>query len=152
VYIPFNVLTTAFLEKLLNNASLAGSSSFLLQICKIKSGLCEETQVILNVRFIFLSPLALSSEPGSSGSIMSDYGLNDRAFEVRSPAEAKDLVSVSRPALGPSLPSVQWVPGVLSPGLKRGRGVTLTTHPPLMPRSRMSRSYTSSPPKRLHGV
>jgi hypothetical protein len=38
------------------------------------------------------------------------------------------------------------------PGLKRGRGVTLTTHPRLVPRSRMSRSYTSSPPKRLRGV
>jgi hypothetical protein len=59
---------------------------------------------------------------------------------------------MSRPALGPTQPPVQWVPGVLSPGLKRGRGVTLTTHPHLVPRSSMSRSYTSSPPKRLHGV
>jgi hypothetical protein len=32
------------------------------------------------------------------------------------------------------------------PGVKRGRGVTLTTHPHPMPTSRMSRSYTSSPP------
>jgi hypothetical protein len=32
-----------------------------------------------------------------------------------------------------------------SPGVKRGRDVTLTTHPHLVPRSRMSRSYTSSP-------
>jgi hypothetical protein len=30
--------------------------------------------------------------------------------------------------------------------------VTLTTHPHLGPRSRMSRSYASSPPKRLYGV
>jgi hypothetical protein len=28
-------------------------------------------------------------EPGSSVSIVSDYGLDDRAIEVRSPAEAK---------------------------------------------------------------
>jgi hypothetical protein len=43
--------------------------------------------------------------------------------------------------------------GVLSPGLKRGRDVTLTTHPPhLVPRSRMSRSYTSCPPKLRRGV
>jgi hypothetical protein len=35
--------------------------------------------------------------------------------------------------------------GFLSPGLKRGRGVTLTTHPHLVPRS-MSRSYTSKAP------
>jgi hypothetical protein len=38
------------------------------------------------------------------------------------------------------------------PGAKRGRGVTLTTHPHLVPRSWMSRSYTSSPPNRLNGV
>jgi hypothetical protein len=56
------------------------------------------------------------------------------------------LTSVSRPALGPTQPPVQWVPRVLSPGLKRGRVVTLITHPHLVPRSRMSRSYTSSPP------
>jgi hypothetical protein len=30
-----------------------------------------------------------NSEPGSSVSIVSGYGLNDRAIEVRSPAEAK---------------------------------------------------------------
>jgi len=59
---------------------------------------------------------------------------------------------VSRPALGPTQPPVQSVPAVLSPGVKRGRGVMLTTHPYLVPRSWMSRSYTSSPPKRLHGV
>jgi hypothetical protein len=56
------------------------------------------------------------------------------------------LASVSKPALWPTQPPVQWVPGALSPGLKRGRGMTLTTHPHLVPRSRTSRSYTSSPP------
>jgi hypothetical protein len=30
---------------------------------------------------------------GSSGSIVSDYGLDDRAIEVRSPAGAKDFSS-----------------------------------------------------------
>jgi hypothetical protein len=39
-----------------------------------------------------------------------------------------------------------------STGLKRGQGVTLTAHPHLVPRSRMNRNYTSSPPKHLHGV
>jgi hypothetical protein len=64
-------------------------------------------------------------------SIVSDYGLDDRAIGVRSQAGAKDfpLASVSRPALGPTQPPVQWVPGVLSPGVKRGWGVMLTTHP-----------------------
>jgi hypothetical protein len=38
------------------------------------------------------------------------------------------------------------------PGSNRGRGMTLTTHPHLVPKSRMSRSYTSSSYKRHHGV
>jgi hypothetical protein len=37
------------------------------------------------------------------------------------------------------------------PGGKAWRGVTLTTHPHLVPRSGMSRRYSSSPPWRLHG-
>jgi hypothetical protein len=69
------------------------------------------------------------------------FGRDERFFS---------LASESRPA--PTQPPVQWLPGVLSPGLNRGRGVTLTTHPHLVPRSRMSRSYTSSPSKRLRGV
>jgi hypothetical protein len=36
------------------------------------------------------------------------------------------------------------------PGVKRGRA--LTAHKLLVPRLRMSRSYTSSPPKRLRGM
>jgi hypothetical protein len=73
-------------------------------------------------------------------------------FDLRRGQRIFPVASVSRPALGPTQPPVQWVPGVLSPGVKRGRGVMLTTQPYLVPRSRMSRSYTSSPPKRLHGV
>jgi hypothetical protein len=66
---------------------------------------------------------------------MSDYGLDDRAIELQSPAEAKDfsVATMSRPALGPTQPPVQWVPVVLSPGVKRGRGVRLTTYP-ILPR------------------
>jgi hypothetical protein len=39
---------------------------------------------------IILSP---SGSRGISGSIVSDYGLDDRAIRVRSPAEAKDFSS-----------------------------------------------------------
>jgi hypothetical protein len=40
------------------------------------------------------------------------------------------LAPAPRPALGPTQPPVQWVPGALCPGVKRGRSVMLTTHPP----------------------
>jgi hypothetical protein len=62
------------------------------------------------------------------------------------------LASVSRSALGPTQPPVQWILGVLSSGLKRSRAMTLTTHPNLVPRSRMCRSYTSPTPQCLLGM
>jgi hypothetical protein len=52
------------------------------------------------------------------------------------------LAPESRPALGPTQPPIQWVPEVFSPGVKRDRGVMLTTHPHLVPRLRISSSYT----------
>jgi hypothetical protein len=62
------------------------------------------------------------------------------------------LTSVSRLAVVPTQPPVQWVPGVLSPGVKCGQGMMLTTHPHLVSRSWMSRHYTSSPPCASVGV
>jgi hypothetical protein len=76
-------------------------------------------------------------EPGSSVSIVSGYRLDDRAIDPRQRQRIFPLASVSKPAQGPTQPPVQWVPGVLSPGVKCGRGVTLTTHPHLVPRSRV---------------
>jgi hypothetical protein len=75
---------------------------------------------------------SLLMEPVSSGSIVSDYGLDDRAIGVRSPAGAKDFscslcVQTGSEAHPVSCPMGT---GVLNPWVKRGRGVTLTTHPP----------------------
>jgi hypothetical protein len=77
--------------------------------------------------------------------VMAKFGV---LFEVRKSRISSGSI-VSEP---PTQPSLQWVPGVLSPGLKRGRGVTLTTHPHLVPRSSMSRRYIPSTPKRLRGL
>jgi hypothetical protein len=84
----------------------------------------------------FICRLTLRSR-GSSVNTVSGYVLEDRAIDVRSPAESRDLsrASASIPALRPTQPPLQWVPGVISPGLKRGRGVELTTYPHLVQRS-----------------
>jgi hypothetical protein len=37
----------------------------------------------------------------------------------------------------------KWAPGFLSPGLKRGRGVTLITHPHVVPSSPLTYSGTA---------
>jgi hypothetical protein len=60
----------------------------------------------------------------SSGSIVSDYGLDDRVIGFRSPAGQRifPIASLSRPALGPTQPPVQWVPGGPFPGAKARPG------------------------------
>jgi hypothetical protein len=93
-------------------------------------------------------------EPGSSVGIVSDYGLDDRAIGVLYPTEAKDFSCSLCVQTGSGAHPASCTMGIEGtfPGAKHGRGVTLTTHPHLAPRSRMSRSYISSPPKRYHGV
>jgi hypothetical protein len=87
-------------------------------------------KIICRVGVYYIKCIIVECELGSSVSIVSGYGLDDRAIEVQSPAEAKGffLQPLSRLALGPTQPPVQWVPGVLSPGLKHDKGVMLTTH------------------------
>jgi hypothetical protein len=78
---------------------------------------------------------------------MSVYGLDDRAIEVRSPTGAEDFSSSPCVQTGSGAHPASYPMGTGGPfpGSKArpGRGVTLTS---------MSRSYTSSPPMRLHGV
>jgi hypothetical protein len=91
---------------------------------------------------------------GSSVSTVFGYGLDDRAIGIRSPAGEKNFSSILCVQTGSEAHPASYTMGTggLFPGAKRGWGVTLTTHPYLMPRSRMSRSYTSSPYKRRHAV
>jgi hypothetical protein len=48
---------------------------------------------LLNPRGVTISYKYSLGEQGSSGSIVSDYGLDDRVIGVRYPAEAKDFSS-----------------------------------------------------------
>ena len=60
----------------------------------------------------------------SSVAIAIRYGLGGQGIESR---WGRDFPQPSRPALGPTQPPIQWVPG-----LSRGysdQGVALTTHP-----------------------
>jgi hypothetical protein len=91
------------------------------------------------VKFEFI--LKINRSRSSSVSTVSDYGLDGL-----SSIPDRGRIFPLTPALGPTQPPVQWVPGALSPGVKRGRGVMLTTHPLLMPGLRKSRSYTSCHP------
>jgi hypothetical protein len=83
----------------------------------------------INVRDQFSHPY--------SGSIVSDYGLDDQAIGVRSPAGAKDFSSSLCVQTGswahPA--SCPMGTGGPFPGVKRGRGVMLTTHAHPVPRS-----------------
>jgi hypothetical protein len=51
--------------------------------------------------------------------IATGYGLKDRGVGVRVPVGARIFSASSRPALGPTRPRIQWVPGALTPGVKR---------------------------------
>jgi hypothetical protein len=93
-------------------------------------------------------------EKGSSVSIVSGYGLDDWAIEVRSPAEAKDFSFSLYVVTGSGAHSASCPMGTGAPfpGAKARPGRDADHSPHLLPRSNMSRSYTSSHPKRVRSV
>jgi hypothetical protein len=86
-------------------------------------------------------------EPGSSGSIVSDYGLDVRPIGVRSPAGAKDFSSILCIQTGSEAHPASCTMGTGGsfPGGKARPGRDADHSPHLVPRSRMSRTFT--PPR-----
>jgi hypothetical protein len=56
---------------------------------------------------------------GSRGSLVgiaTDYGLGDRGVGIRVPVGSRIFSTSSRPAMRPTQPPIQWVPGLKGPG------------------------------------
>jgi hypothetical protein len=64
-----------------------------------------------------------------------------------SPRKVKNFLfsTSSRPTVGPTQPHIQWVPGPLSPGVKR-QGREADHSPPTSAEVKKMRIYTSTPP------
>jgi hypothetical protein len=69
---------------------------------------------------------------GSSVGIATGYWVDGPGIESR---WERDFLHLSRPALGPTQPPVQWVLQLYW-GVESGRGMTLTPHPLLVPWSK----------------
>ena len=101
----------------------------------------SEQAITASALNLFCYSLWQQCGPGSVIGIATGYGLDGRGIESRC---GRDFPHLSRPALGPTQPPVQWVPG-LSRGVKSSRGVTLTPHPLLVPWSRKGRAIPLLP-------
>jgi len=102
----------------------------------VKSTSVSRAPATNTILWILLGTLNICG-PVSSVGITTDYVLDGPG----SNPGLDEIFRQSRPALEPTQPPVKWVPG-LSPGVKCGRGVLLTTHPLLVPRSWKSRAIT----------
>jgi hypothetical protein len=88
------------------------------------------TSIYSNINFNIILLSTHRRSRGSSVSIVTDYGLDDRGFDPRQRQRIFLLAPASRPALVPTQPPVQWVPGVLSPWGKVRPGRDADHSPP----------------------
>jgi hypothetical protein len=112
--------------------------------------MAELTSLLQHVTLSFLR--SQSRSRGSSVSIVSDYGLDDRAIGVRYPAGAKDFSSSLCVQTGSGVHPASCTMGTGGPfhGVKARPGRD-ADHPPPS-NTEVENEYTSSPPKRLHDV
>jgi hypothetical protein len=79
--------------------------------------------------------------------IATDYGLDDRGVGVRVPVGSRIFSSPPRPdrLWGPTQPPIKWVPGALSPGVKRP-GREADHSPQVSAEAKKMWIYISTPP------
>jgi hypothetical protein len=82
---------------------------------------------------------------GSLISIAIGYGLDDRGVGFRVPIESRIFFTSSRPALGFTQFPVQWVPGAISPEVKRP-GCEADDSPPVSAEVKKMWIHTSTLP------
>jgi hypothetical protein len=84
------------------------------------------------VGFLFICITYFNGRPGSSVSIATDYGLDGPGIESRWGVRFSAPVQT-----GPGVHPTSFTMGTGSfPGVESGRGMTLTPHPLLVPRSK----------------
>jgi hypothetical protein len=97
---------------------------------------------VINFNFIlFITKLSRDSAVG----IATGYGVDDRGVGVRVPVGSIIFSTSSRPALGLIQAPIQWIPGTLSPGVKRP-GREPGHSPPTTAEVKKMCIYTSTPP------
>jgi len=93
----------------------------------------------------------LKEEPEQLSSIALGYELDDGRFESRQGLRIFLLTTTSRPALGPTLPHIQWVPEAFSLEVKR-LGCESDHLPPCSAYVKEWVELYLHSPIRLHGV
>jgi hypothetical protein len=95
----------------------------------------------LNLFLYFLRPVSRDNSVG----IATGYGLDYRGVGVRVPVWSRVFSTLLGPAVEPTQPPIQWVPGLPSPGVKRAGREADHSHPTI-PEVKKMWIYTSTPP------
>jgi hypothetical protein len=77
------------------------------------------------------------------------YGLGSQGFESRK-GQKISFSKTSWPALGPTWPLIQWLPGFIT--AVKWPGCEMNHSPPSSAEDKNERNYTSTPPICLHGL